>query len=217
MLPLLELKLTATASPFKDFATGELAYAGYAVAYLMECLRECSAPLAENLDEYLSHKLLDGFTRHPVKRTVLIWFGLVYESAVLTFSAKRDDYCPTWSYEMPGYFESGRDVVTPNARPYAYWDGNNLHRLYQAQSLVLPKHDDDWGDEAQTTDPEFACDFGPLFGWTIGPVDPGIAKAMRRGDPEFWEYSIVPREAEQIVKIGEKRAVLLHSRYTIGP
>jgi hypothetical protein len=38
---------------------------------------------------------------------------------------------------------------------------------------------------------------------------------MRRREPEFWEYSIVPRQAEQIVKIGEKRSVLLHSRYVI--
>jgi hypothetical protein len=211
------LKLTATAAPYQDVVTREWACTGYSVAYLIERIRGYSAPLAENIDEYLSHKLLDGFTRHPVKRTVLVWFGLVYESAVLTFSYKRDDYTPTWSCDIPGYFESGRDVVTPNARPYAYWDGNNLHRLYLAQSLVPPKREDDCGDEAPTADSEFACDFGPLYGWTIGSVDPGITQAMRRGDPEFWEYSLVPSEAEQIVRIGEKRAILLHSRYTIGP
>jgi hypothetical protein len=51
MLPLLELKLTATAAPYQDPVTDEWACSGYSVAYLMERLRGYSAPLAENLDE----------------------------------------------------------------------------------------------------------------------------------------------------------------------
>ena len=131
------------------------------------------------------------------------------------FSDKLDRYYPEWAREIPGYFESGRDSIDDGARPFAYWSGQNLHRLYPAESL-LPFPAEDGSPVEVTDDMEFVSDLGSGFGWTVAQADPAIAKGIRASGEENWEYSLVPHHAEEIVQVGELRCVLLHSRYTIS-
>ena len=215
MLPLIELKLTALAAPFNDPFTGNWVCNGHAVALRMDRLRSESEARGLNLDGLLSHQLARGFSLNYVKRPILVWFGLRFDCAILTFSDKLDRYYPEWAREIPGYFESGRDSIDDSARPFAYWSGQNLHRLYPAESL-LPFPAEDGSPVEVTDDMEFVSDLGSGFGWTVGQADPAIAKGIRAGGEENWEYSLVPHHAEEIVKVGELRCVLLHSRYTIS-
>lgn len=214
MLPLIELKLTSLASPFTNPFTGEGACSGHDVALRMEELRSQSEDLKLNLDRFLSDHLVRGFSLNYVKRPILIWFSIRFDCVILSFSDKLDRYCPEWAVGIPGYFEGGRGVVEANARPYAYWNGQNLHRLYPAESFV-PRPDEDGEPVAARDDMEFVCDFGSLFGWMVGEADSDTAERIKAGGEESWDYSVVPHEPEEIVRIGDMRCVLLHSRYTL--
>ena len=215
MLPLIGLKLTALAAPFNDPFTGNWVCNGHAVALRMDRLRFESEALGLNLDRFLSQYLARGFSLNYVKRPVLIWFGLRFDCAILTFSDKLDRYYPEWAREIPGYFESGRDSIDDSARPFAYWSGQNLHRLYPTESL-LPLPAEDGSPVEVKDDMEFVCDLGSGFGWTVGQADLAIAEGIRAGGEDNWEYSLVPHQAEEIVRAGELRCVLLHSRYILG-
>lgn len=57
---------------------------------------------------------------------------------------------------------------------------------------------------------EFVSDLGSGFGWTVGQADPAIAKGIRAGGEDNWEYSLIPRQTEELVRVGELRCVLLH-------
>ena len=214
MLPLIELKLTALASPFNDPFTGGWACNGHDVALRMDELRAQSEEQHLNLDHFLSQQLARGFGLNYVKRPILVWFSLRFDCAILTFSDKLDRYYPEWAREIPGYFESGREAIGGNARPYAYWSGQNVHRLYPAESMI-PRPDEDGAPVAATEDMEFVCDFGSVFGWIVGQADPVIAEGIRAGGENNWEYSLVPHEPEEIVRIGGLRCVLLHSRFSL--
>lgn len=214
MLPLIELKLTSVAAPFNDPVTGKLACNGHDVALKMEQIRAESEALGLNFDQFLSHHLARGFSLNYVKRPILVWFGLRFDFAILTFSDKLDRYRPEWACEIPGYFESGREAIGGNARPYAYWSGQNLHRLYPAKSFV-PRLDEDENPVAARDDMEFVCDFGSLTAWMVGEADPYTAAGIRANSGRSWEYSLVPHVAEEIVCIDGLRCVLLHSRFTL--
>lgn len=215
MLPIIDLKLTALAAPFNDPFTGNWVCNGHAVALHMDRLRVESEARGLNLDGLLSHQLARGFSLNYVKRPILVWFGLRFDCQILTFSDKLDRYYPDWAREIPGYFESGRDSIDDGARPFAYWSGQNLHRLYPAESLI-PFPAEDGSPVEVTDDMEFVSDLGSGFGWTVGQADPAIAKGIRAGGEDNWEYSLVPRQAEEIVQVGELRCVLLHYRYTLS-
>jgi hypothetical protein len=214
MLPLIDLKLTALAAPFQNPFTGEWACNGHAVALRMERLREQSEALNLNLDRFLSHQLARGFSLNHVKRPILVWFGVRFGCTILTFSDKLDRYYPDWAHEIPSYFEEGREAISDIFRPYAYWSGLNLHRIYPADSM-LPFVDED-GNPRETDDGmEYVCDFGAATGWLLGPSYPDIADHIRAGGEDTWEYSIVPRVPQEILQVGDLRCVLLHSRYNL--
>lgn len=80
--------------PFNNPFTGNWVCNGRAVALRMGRLRLESEALGLNLDRFLSHQLARGFSLNYVKRPVLIWFGLRFDCAILTFSDKLDRYYP---------------------------------------------------------------------------------------------------------------------------
>jgi hypothetical protein len=214
MLPLIELKMTALSAPFHSPFTGEWSCNGHDVALKMDRLRAESESLGLNMDQSLSHHLVRGFSLNYVKRPILIWFGLRFDCCILSFSDKLDRYYPNWAHEIPGYFEEGREAIRGNSLPYAYWNGQNLHRLYPAQSFV-PSPDEDGNPVAAREDMEFVCDFGSLIGWMVSEADPDTAARIRFGGDESWEYSVVPHVPEEIIRVGDLRCVLLHSRFTM--
>jgi hypothetical protein len=214
MLPLIELKMTALSAPFHSPFTGEWSCNGHDVALKMDRLRAESESLGLNMDQSLSHHLVRGFSLNYVKRPILIWFGLRFDCCILSFSDKLDRYYPNWAHEIPGYFEEGREAIRGNSLPYAYWNGQNLHRLYPAQSFV-PSPDEDGNRVPAREDMEFVCDFGSLIGWMVSDADPDTAARIRFGGDESWEYSVVPHVPEEIIRVGDLRCVLLHSRFTM--
>jgi hypothetical protein len=178
------------------------AWTGESYAYRDEQLRQESVSTAQNLDQILSGELVLGFTTHPVKRTGLIWLGRRFNCVILTVCDSRGQLCPEWMYSIPGYLESGRDFVGLIDKPYAYWDGHNLHRLYPRTRVA-------------SENSVLVCDFGNGFGWTVEARHPDhVLDQVLENDPEYWEYSCIPSSKhEEIVTVRDTRCVLLRSFY----
>jgi hypothetical protein len=173
---------------------------GESYAYREEQLREEAVETGQNLDQLLSRELLHGFTFNPVKRRSLIWFGRRFGCVILTVCVAKGQLSPEWLYSVPGYLESGSDFVGRADRPYAYWDGHNLHRIYPNVQIKSPTG-------------ILICDFGNAFGWSLGETEPENVPAILANAPEYWEYSCVPSVHEEIVAVKGTRCVLLHSLY----
>ena len=201
--------------PFNNPFTGNWVCNGHAVARRMDILRVESEARGLNLDGFLSHQLARGFSLNYVKRPILIWFGLRFDCAILTFSDKLDRYYPEWAREIPSYFESGRDTIDDSARPYTYWSGQNLHRLYPAESL-LPFLDEDGTPREADDGMEYVLRLRRGNWLVCWPSYPEIAEHIRSGGEENWEYSIVPSQSEELLKAGDLHCVLLHSRYILS-
>ena len=108
-----------------------------------------------------------------------------------------------WMNTVPGYFECGSDYVSANSRPYLYWDGNNLTRVYLISESP---------ERGQT----YLCDLGALMGSLIGAGDEGAIERVKACDPDFLEYSIVPDVAEEVVSVGGRKCVLCHAFCTVS-
>jgi hypothetical protein len=219
MLPLLQLDFSSLCQSALDFSRldgiegralsdAEIerecrAYTGQSFAYRDEDLRGRADTTKQNLDQLLSRELVYGFTRHPVKRKSLLWLGRRYGCVIITVCDGRGQVNPGWLCKITGYFESGNDYVGTIDRPYAYWDGGNLHRIYPEASIRS-------GPRAHV------CDFGNAFGWTAGETDSddiGEVEETLTANPDAWEYSIVPESHEEVVTVNNARCLLLHSRY----
>ncbi|MBS1821142.1 MAG: hypothetical protein JST61_04095 [Acidobacteria bacterium] len=179
------------------------AYTGEAFAFQAEdLLVECQSSRM-NLDKLLSRSLVAGFTRHPIKRKCMLWFGWRFQSIIITICDSRGQLDPAWMYDLPGYFESGNDFVGNTDRPYGYWDGNNFHRIYPDRQRSNPSK-------------ILVADFGNAFGWSVGEAnsyDPKEVSKVLEANSDPWLYSIVPESHEEIIKLNNSRCLLLHSRY----
>lgn len=154
----------------------------------------------QTIDQFLSAQLVRGFAMKPIKSPSLIWFGRRFDCVILTVCDPRGRLNPDWLRAIPAFFESGRDYVGRTDRPYAYWDGRNLHRLYPRVSVESPTA-------------ILVSDFGNGFGWSVGVCEPEDVAHLAVWDEDNWEYSCAPREHEQIVTVDGARYVLLHSQY----
>jgi hypothetical protein len=120
----------------------------------------------------------------------------------LTVCDARKRLFPMWLRNLPGYFECGSDFVPPNGKPYLYWNGSNLTRVY----IV-----DDPPEPGQT----YLSDFGTPFGVVVGRGNEVAVEQVRANDPAYLEYSIVPEEPDEIVVIGNLRCILSHAFCTL--
>ena len=178
------------------------AYTGQSFAYRVEELRDKAIQSGQNLDQILSHELLYGFTRNPIRRRCLLWLGRRFGCVLLTLCSRKGQWNPAWVSSLTGYCESGSDYVGETDRPYAYWDGNNFHRLYPEGTV-------------ESSTGMLVCDFGSAFGWSVGEAESeGIAERIA-ANPDAWEYSIVAANHEEIVSVHRARCLLLHSQYRL--
>jgi hypothetical protein len=216
MLPLLQLELATMCPIALDFSRLDgtsidhlteadiestcQAFTGHSFAYRDEELERYAGKTDQSLDQVLSHQLAYGFTRNPIKRKCLLWFGRRFGCVIITICDPQNKLDPEWMQAIPGFFESGSDFVGVTDRPYAYWDGHNFHRIYP---------DVQHGSDGEV----LFSDLGNGFGWTVETSDSEDIREVLPANPDAWVYSIVPKSHEQIVTVKDTRCLLLHSRY----
>ena len=213
MLPTLNLDLSKICQSRIDlFAGGKTSFIGRTRCYHLDQLRDAARQSNENLDRFITKHLAAGMGTKPVKSELLFWFAKyarphegrnpakpVKSELLFWFAAGNDLIWLTpcdkalrvgcwWMNEIPGYWESGTEGVRDNAKPYAYWDGNNLYRIY-----ALP--------ESFHEDALYLNDLGTLFGLAVEECDEETHCSFRDEPMERWDYSVVPTESQEIVEV----------------
>lgn len=202
MLQTLNIDLGKVCAPAFDFGRGRYSFLGHAFAYYFNEVVKSAQKQRKSLDRVLTELVLAGITAHPVKSKLLFWFSATNELLFLTVSDVRHKLHPMWMCALAGYMECGSDYVHPNARPFLYWDGGNLTRVYPPPGEREP---------GQT----YLCDLGALMGYNVGWGDEGAVERTRMADPEFTVYSIVPEQPEEVVTVGKRKCVLSHAFYAL--
>ncbi len=176
------------------------AYAGQSFAYYEDELKDEAIRSGQNLDQVVSHELLYGFTRNPIRRKSLLWFGRRFGCVVITLCDRKGQLNPPWMSSSTGYSESSNDFVGQNDRPYAYWDGHNFHRIYPELTV-------------ESATGVLVCDFGSAFGWSVGEAELDAISEVLAANADAWEYSLVGANSEEVVSVHGARCLLLHSQY----
>ncbi len=184
----------------------ERSYIGRTYGFREGPLKQASISTHQNLDDVLSLNLVKGFFQKPITTPTLVWFFMKTSPSgepliALSFSCKRRANFD-WICDMPGYFESGEESVPPTARPYAYWDGVRIYRTHDIPS----------GSHNKET---FATDFYPGLGMLVGTASKDSAARIARRERDCWEYSLIPNNHQQILKIDGRDTPLLHVKTSI--
>lgn len=201
MLPTINLDPATVCAAAYNFSEGRRAFIGHSFAYYLDKLLGVARQQRKSLDRILTETVLDGMAAHPRKTQALFWFCGTNDLVILTVCDLRQKLRPMWMRNAPGYMECGSDYVHLTAKPFLYWDGNNLTRVYP-----MP--------EPRRTGQTYLCDLGSLMGYYVGVGDEGAVDCVASADPGYAVYSIVPEAAEEIVTIAQRRCVLLHAFYT---
>lgn len=196
MLPTIDLDLAQTCTP------GLSGLLGWAFAYYFDKVVAFAQGTKKSLDRVLTEHVLWGLTERPVKSKALFWFSATKGLLFLTVCDIRQRLCPPWMGDLTGYMECGSSFVHASARPFLYWDGNNLTRVYPPPGDRQP---------GQT----YLCDLGSLLSYYVGPGEDFAVDAVRAAHVDYTAYSIVPEEPEEIITIGQRKCVLSHAFYNL--
>lgn len=203
MLPVLTIN-PATISHFgSDLLSGRRGFVGRSYLYHLDQLRDAAIDAGENVDRFITKHLAAGMAAKPVKSKLLFWFAPGNNLVWLSACDRALKVGCFWMRDLPGYWESGQEFVRDNARPYAYWNGSNLYRIYE-----LPEYFDEHAF--------YASDLGNAFGIGLSECDEDMYSYIRDERQEKWDYSVVPQEGEEITDVDGRKLVVLHAYWTDG-
>ena len=197
-LPTIRVPLTAICDTGYHPADFSKTLVGQAYFYDWNKVTAAAQSADMNFDHLMTAFLATGFARKPVKREVLIWFAAISGKFWLWACSKDCKANTEWMADLPGFEESGRDHVRPNALPIGYWDKQNFHRVY-----VLEKY--------QHGDAYHVCDFGNLMGLSISGEPKETWERIRNAPAQHVDYSAVPQEAEEVIDFGGKKVAVTHA------
>lgn len=202
MLPTIDLDFAQMCAPAFDVNNGRHTFVGNTFACYLEPLRAAAIEAKKSLDRLITEAVLAGITERPPRSKALFWYTPGNDMIFLTGCDKHQRFRPMWLRNLPGYFECGSDFVHPNSRPYLYWNGANLTRIYLM-------------DEPPQKGKKYLSDLGALFGALVGVGDEYAVEQVRASDPEYVWYSLVPDEPDEIIVIGNRKCILCHSFCTL--
>lgn len=186
-----------------DFLSGRRGVVGRSYLYNLDTLRETASELNENVDRFITMRLASGLDSKPVRSRLMFWYAPGNNLVWLTACDKALKVGCYWMGNIPGYIDSGDEFVRDSARPYAYWNGRNLYRIYE-----FPEYFD--------ASAFYASDLCNLFGLNVGTCEEWMYRLIRDERTEKWDYSVVPQSSEEIVDCDGKKLVVLHAFWTDG-
>lgn len=155
-----------------------------------------------NIDQYFSRLILYGLSASKLKTNILFFYVPLGDVTLICAADNKHNIDHYYLSKTNEYFESGQEYLHSNARPFIYWDGKNVTRIY-----ALP---DEYSDEKY-----YFNDFGSLYGLFTSESDEEYYYELKSNPGEFWDYSIVPKEQEEIITYKNKKLVLSHSFYRL--
>ncbi len=205
MLPVMELGLWADCKVRKDvFGSGENNVLAYTYAYDFEKIRDAVLRAGENLDTFLSRRILAGMSQNPVKENLLFFYAVSPDPqyvliSVSSYSMKAK--CQ-WLLKLIDYCAFGEEFLRGNAQPFMYWDGKQLSRIY----ALPPKF---------SQHAKYICDLGSCMGLTVGKVPVARYREIAKDKTENWDYSVIPEDEQERIEVDGKECVLHHRFYTL--
>ncbi len=203
MLPLIKINPNNILHVVENFLSPDnINIVGQTFAYRFNDLLSRLKEKNENMDRYFSTRILEGMSKKPLKSEMLFFYSPHGDFSFISAALLKLNINLNWMSKFAGYYESGQDYLKQNSQPFMYWDGNNLHRIYN-----IPDYDPSF---------KYINDFGSLYGISTSEAeDFYYNRTLLNEDSETWDYSIVPDESEEIVTINGNKYVLLHSRYVM--
>ncbi len=144
---------------------------------------------AMNIDRFLTCRLSLFLTKKKPKSNILIFYTPTQDRFVVTVcSRRRVNFLDVLhsTAGMPGYMEYGQDYVPVTARPFLYYGGMEIFRVYDVDN---PK-----------PGAFYVSDFGNLFGLTTFTVSKDDYVRIKTDVQSHVEYSVVPQLPTEEVK-----------------
>lgn len=205
MLPVMELRLLMDCKIRKDiFGSGEDNVLAYTYAYNFEKIRDAAQREGENLDTFLSRKILAGMRRHPVQDKLVFFFATSSEPeyVLISVSSYAMKAKCQWLLKLIDYCSFGEEFLRGNAQPFMHWDGQQLRRIYPLPPEYNPRA-------------KYICDLGSYYGLTVGKVPAARYREIAKEKSENWDYSAIPGEEQECMEIDGKEMTLHHCFYTL--
>lgn len=203
MLPLIKINTKSIFTEVEDFMhPGNMNIVVQTFAYDLTNLIKGLRNKNTNVDRLFSETILAGVMQKQFKSKVMFFYSPHSKFTFISAALLKLNSNLNWLCNIQGYSEYGQEYLKPNAKPFMYWDGDNLHRIY-----YLPDYN---------PSEYYVNDFGSLFGLLSSDTNQDSYNRIKRNEANnTWDYSIVPDEHEEILTVKNKKFVLLHSRYEL--
>lgn len=205
MLPVMEIGLFMDCKISKDvFGSGENNVRAYTYAYNFREICEAAHAEGENLDTFLSRKILAGMNKHAVKDNLVFFYATSQEPeyVLVSVSSYAMKAKCQWLLKLIDYCSFGEEFLRPNAQPFMHWDGKQLRRIYPLPLEHNPRA-------------KYICDLGSYYGLTVGKVAAARYREITKEKPENWDYSAIPNDEQERVEMDGKELMLRHSFYRL--
>ncbi len=154
----------------------------------------------ENEDRVFTKIILSGIVKKQPKSNILFFYTPFSKILKISVATRKLNTDFMWLREIPGYCEYGQDYLNEIAKPFLYWDGKNLIRIYHIPDYNPDNH--------------YINDFGSLYGlMSFETNEENYNDIKENRDKIHYDYSVVPKDPEEIITHKDKKYVLLHSRY----
>lgn len=170
---------------------GQTVIVGQTTCYHFDELTAAAESANENTDRFFTKAIAAGMASKPVKSRLLFWYAPGEQHLFLSFTDKRLQVLCSWMHDIPGYFEQSQEPLHSNAVPIVYYDGMNICRIYE-----LPKDFD--------SEKYYISDFCGMGGIYLEEADEEMYEYIKTNPVEKYDYSVVPRESEQILTVNGK-------------
>ena len=197
MIPANDIKIKECSELGYDLSRQSNWIIGQAYCYDWDTTKEEALKKGLNLDSFLTFQIGYHLALKSPKVSFLIWYVPFGEMFFLTVTRKGKSI-PTWMADIAGYREQGQDYLKENSRPFLYYDGLNVTRVHFVSETI-------------EQDAYYVSDLGNMFGMNVAITERANYEGIRDHAVAYYDCSVVPFEAEQIVAWRGKKFVISHA------
>lgn len=200
MLPLFNVQISDIAEVGFNPHIGSKYPIGSAFWFSWDAVLTTAEKEGTNFDIFLTRKLAKFLNDKKTKTTLLVFYTSVDDRFALTIcSRKSPDFLNVLhsTAGMPGYLECGQDYVSSTAKPFLYYAGLQIFRVYQV--------------EKPQEDVFYVSDFGDLFGLITSVADEESYTDIRDNPTEYLDYCAVPTDPTTRLTVGNDNIIIHHA------
>ncbi len=190
MLPVIELECELLCKTGFSPHTSRIEPIGDAFLFDLQAVIHSAKSNKLSLDRFLTLKIAPFLVRKKLRSNVLILYTPFSNRFILSVCSLQKVSLFGVLHStggMPGYLEYGRDYVQPIASPFLFYGGMQVYRVYSCEYPEANEY--------------YLCDFGNQFGMCVEKASHNDYVRIRDNPVEYVDYSPVPLEPSESVKI----------------